>query len=212
MDPTLDDARDPVTDSERERTEDERTDDPSSTETPSGSTAGSNDRKVTATDVHIVQEDEPDVFDGYSFKGRQSVIIDGEEEFEDATNTGHERVDEVVHLGSDIEAADEASDLHTDQEREVGPDDDVSEVCIKPHTVPAHQPSLEEPPASKPPSVHDVKISDTLPEPIAEKDEVDPGISPRLRCSSLYRRRFPLPRFNCRRKSRQCKRRSLWRP
>ena|ERR1700733_9885156 len=82
MDPTLHDP-------ERERTEDERTDDPSLTETPSGSTAGSNDCKAITTDVHIVQEDEPDVLDGCSFKGRRPVIIDGEEEFEDSvTNTG----------------------------------------------------------------------------------------------------------------------------
>jgi len=92
---------------------------------------------------------------------RSPVSHHGEEEFEDdVTNTGHERVDEAVHLGSDIEAADEASDLHTDREREVGAaDDDVSEVSVRPHPVPAQQPSLEEPPASKPPSVHDVKIS-----------------------------------------------------
>jgi serum/glucocorticoid-regulated kinase 2 len=183
MDPTLDDARDLVTDSERERTEDERTDDPSSTETPSGSTAGSNTRKV-ATDVHIVQEDERDVFDGYSFKGRQSVII-GEDEFEDnVTNTGHERVDEVVHLGSDAEAADEASSLHTDREREIG--DDISEVSIKPYVIPTHRPPLEELPASKPPSVHDVKISNTIPETIAEKEEVDPGISALFTASEMF--------------------------
>ena len=192
MVPTLDDdARDPVTDSERERTEDEKTDDPSSTETPSGSTAGSNGRKAVA-DVRIVQDDEPDVFDGYSFKGRQSVIIDGEDEFEDdVTNTGHERVDEVVHLGSDVEAADEASDLPTDQEREVEPtDDDMSEISIKapvyPLSLPAHQPSLEERPASKPPSIHDVKISDTVPEPISEKEEVDPGISDLFTASEMF--------------------------
>jgi hypothetical protein len=61
------------------------------------------------------------VFDGYSFKGCQSVIISGGEEFSDVTNTGHERVDEVVHLGSDIEAANKALDLYMDQEQEVGP-------------------------------------------------------------------------------------------
>lgn len=187
MDPTLDDARELVTDSERERTEDERTDDPSSTETPSGSTAGSNTRKGVA-DVHIVQEDERDVFDGYSFKGRQSVIIDGDDEFEDdVTNTGHERVDEVVHLGSDAEAADEASSLHTDREREIGPtDDDISEVSLKPYAGLLYPPPLEERPASKPPSVHDVEISSTIPEPIAETEEVDPGISDLFTASEMF--------------------------
>jgi len=97
-----------MTPSEQERTE--RADDPSSTETPSGSTAGSNGR--SGADVHIVPDDEPDVFDGYSFKGRESVIVDGEDEFdEDTTPADHGPVDEVVHLGSDVETASDNTTL-----------------------------------------------------------------------------------------------------
>lgn len=186
MDPNLDDTREAPSDSEREKTEDERTDEPSSAETPVTSATSTGGEKAD-TDVRFAQDDETDVFDGYSFKGRQSVILDGEEEEEEVSDHEEPHVDEIVHLGSDVEAADEASDLPTDQERDTLPtDDDKSEISIKAPVpvVPEHQPSLEERPASKPPSVHDVEILPAA-EPAAEveleakpeAEDFDAGIS-----------------------------------
>jgi len=70
MEPVINDENDMDTDQEREQTDHEPTDGEDSVATPSQSRSSS---------VHP-PEDLMDVFDGYSFKGRHSVIIDNEED------------------------------------------------------------------------------------------------------------------------------------
>ena len=79
MEPVLDEYVD-ETDQEQSGTDAERTDDESSNNnTPSQSRSSSSVRPASTTDA----EESVDVFDGYSFKGRHSVIMDGDEEEED---------------------------------------------------------------------------------------------------------------------------------
>ena len=173
MDPTLDDTKEPADGSEHDHTEDEPTDEPSSSsQTPAGSVTGTGNTK-DSRDPRVLRDDGLDVFDGYSFKGRQSVIIDGDDEFEhDDDEDGDDEsdmdvpapVDEVIHIGSDIdgEAADEASDMMMD-DRIDGIPDSASAISIKPslRRLSIEQPTVAEPsgPPSKPPSVVDVAIS-----------------------------------------------------
>jgi len=82
----LESTHDPVTDSEREQSEGEQTDASSSVVAPSG-TAARSEGHNHATIFRHVQEDESDVFGRYSFKGRQSVIIDGPESGDDVALT-----------------------------------------------------------------------------------------------------------------------------
>ncbi|KAF9516583.1 hypothetical protein BS47DRAFT_1340705 [Hydnum rufescens UP504] len=118
MSPTLDEEPDGVTDSEREKTEDERTDgDASSVQTPGGSLSGvSPGRDVPSTPAAAaVGGNTVDVFDGYSYKGRQSVLIDEEDEDEyprressDMTEIDdiEEEIDEANEGDEDIPAGD----------------------------------------------------------------------------------------------------------
>jgi Protein kinase C terminal domain len=73
MEPVINDENDMDTDLERDReqTDVEPTDGEDSVATPSQSRSSS---------AHPPFDDSVDVFDGYSFKGRNSVIIDEEEE------------------------------------------------------------------------------------------------------------------------------------
>jgi serum/glucocorticoid-regulated kinase 2 len=98
MDPILDnpDEQEPesqTTDSERERTDEDKTDGEDSVQTPAQSRSPS---------VHPVEEESVDVFDGYSFKGRQSVLIDDDElegllhaAEQDKDGEGEEEEDEI---------------------------------------------------------------------------------------------------------------------
>lgn len=73
MEPVLDDPNEgdqTDTDQEREQTDTDRTDDESNT-TPSQSRSPS---------VVPPADDSVDVFDGYSFKGRHSILIDSDED------------------------------------------------------------------------------------------------------------------------------------
>jgi len=70
MEPVINDENDVDTDQEREQTDHEPTDGEDSVATPSQSRSSS---------AHPL-DDLMDVFDGYSFKGRHSVIIDDEED------------------------------------------------------------------------------------------------------------------------------------
>ena len=88
MEPVINDENDMDTDQEREQTDQEPTDGEDSVPTPSQSRSSS---------IHP-PNDLMDVFDGYSFKGRNSVLLDvddedvseeEEEEVEDQDVTGH---------------------------------------------------------------------------------------------------------------------------
>ncbi|KAA1478095.1 kinase-like protein [Dentipellis sp. KUC8613] len=73
MEPVINDENDAMdTDGERDQTDTDRTDGEDSVTTPSQSRSSS---------IHpVIEDDSVDVFDGYSFKGRNSVIIDDDAE------------------------------------------------------------------------------------------------------------------------------------
>jgi serum/glucocorticoid-regulated kinase 2 len=84
MEPIINDENDMDTDQEREQTDQEPTDGEDSVATPSQSRSSS---------AHP-PNDLVDVFDGYSFKGRHSVIIDDEEEVSEGEEEGDEEEEE----------------------------------------------------------------------------------------------------------------------
>ena len=85
MEPVINDENDMDTDQEREQTDQEPTDGEDSVATPSQSRSSS---------VHP-PNDLMDVFDGYSFKGRHSVIMDNEEDVSEEEE-GEEEEDQDV--------------------------------------------------------------------------------------------------------------------
>ena len=89
MEPVLDDfnENEATTDTDQEpQTDTDRTDGEETTTTPSQSRSSS-----IHPQPHLLSQDDVDVFDGYSFKGRHSVLIDDEEE-EDSL--GEESIEE----------------------------------------------------------------------------------------------------------------------
>ncbi|KAF8336558.1 uncharacterized protein EI90DRAFT_3119810 [Cantharellus anzutake] len=117
MSPTLDDDPEPVTDSELEKTEDEPLDADASSpvQTPSGSLSNRNG-KVNAAAQKDANEETVDVFDGYSYKARQSVILDDDDEYEER----------VVR----VEVEETPALPEVDTASEVTPDD-ASDISIK---------------------------------------------------------------------------------
>jgi serum/glucocorticoid-regulated kinase 2 len=86
MEPVINDDNDMDTDQEREQTDQEPTDGEDSVATPSQSRSSS---------VHP-PNDLMDVFDGYSFKGRHSVIVDNEEDVSEEEEQGEEEDQDVT--------------------------------------------------------------------------------------------------------------------
>ena len=89
MEPVIKDENDndlTDTDQEGRQTDTDRTDGEDSVTTPSQSRSPS---------VHPLEDDTVDVFDGYSFKGRHSVILDDEDEEEDGDESGEDEDEEV---------------------------------------------------------------------------------------------------------------------
>lgn len=80
MEPVIKDDNDEQTDTDQQ-TDTDRTDGDDSVATPSQSRSPS---------VHPADEDAPDVFDGYSFKGRHSIILDEEEDEDDGDESGED--------------------------------------------------------------------------------------------------------------------------
>ena len=78
MEPVLDDFNDDQmdTDQEPEQTDTDRTDGEESNTTPSQSRSSS----IRPSPQQVIIDDSVDVFDGYSFKGRYSVLLDDEDE------------------------------------------------------------------------------------------------------------------------------------
>lgn len=112
MEPTVDND-DPASESEREKTEDEgaRTDGAESVRKAEG----------TVTDISSPTGDAKDVFDGYSFKGRHSVIID-EEDYEGYADEEEEGEDEEL-----IEARKITDALAARHQQPAEPKEDTSE-------------------------------------------------------------------------------------
>jgi hypothetical protein len=86
MEPVINDENDMDTDQEREQTDQEPTDGEDSVATPSQSRSSS---------IHP-PNDLADVFDGYSFKGRHSVIIDDEEDVSEEEAAQDEEDQDVI--------------------------------------------------------------------------------------------------------------------
>ena len=126
MEPVIDDPNENEqtdTDQEREHTDTDRTDGEESNTTPSQSRSPS---------VIPPADDSVDVFDGYSFKGRHSILIDSDEDDES------EDEDEVSIAEAEVSKADpEVLDVNG----EVSPEERTPE----PKTPEAHQPQLPEP-------------------------------------------------------------------
>ncbi|RDB29452.1 RAC family serine/threonine-protein kinase [Hypsizygus marmoreus] len=121
MEPVLDDVNDDQidTDQEPDQTDTDRTDGEESNTTPSQSRSSSiRPREQAPVDASV------DVFDGYSFKGRHSVLIDCDEDEED---DGSEE-DSGDGDDEDILSALEPLDTAPLIERAVVPDDTIAEV------------------------------------------------------------------------------------
>ncbi|CAL1694869.1 unnamed protein product [Somion occarium] len=88
MEPVIkDEHENDQTDTDGDRqTDAERTDGEDSVATPSQSRSPS---------VHPIQDDSVDVFDGYSFKGRHSIILDGDDEDGEADDSEREEDEEA---------------------------------------------------------------------------------------------------------------------
>lgn len=185
MEPVLDDPNDVQTDTDQERGENTDTDrtDGEDTNTPSQSRSSS----VTPAD-----EDVEDVFDGYSFKGRHSVIIDDDDDDDTSEESGlgsedDEDKDIAGVRDADIENLRDEADGR--KEGHVSPSPTPDEVDAtepktpeaRPHALPA-EPEPE--PARKSPSP--VRKS---PSPVREspspppKAEVPQQVSPKARRS-----------------------------
>jgi serum/glucocorticoid-regulated kinase 2 len=144
MEPVINDENDVDTDQEREQTDQEPTDGEDSVATPSQSRSSS---------AHP-PNDLMDVFDGYSFKGRNSVLLDDEDVSEEGEEEEEEEVDQDVTHGISAEL--------------IGPA--PVETVTPDHDEPTPEPKTPEArPAALPPSTPPAKRS-----PLTHKPELTP--------------------------------------
>ena len=144
MEPVVKDAEDgeDQTDTDQDRqTDTDRTEGEDSVTTPSQSRSPS---------LHA-QEAEVDVFDGYSFKGRHSVAIDGDEnsdpdeddeygEEEDSSILKSPMSEEVKDQESSLaDTEDQAAETETEEGREVEPRTPEARLAVLPTEVPAEK-------------------------------------------------------------------------
>ena len=151
MEPVINDENDMDTDQEREQTDQEPTDGEDSVATPSQSRSSS---------AHP-PNDLMDVFDGYSFKGRHSVIIDNEEDVSEEEEDGP------------VEEEEEDISILAELNGTVVPETVVTTV----HKEPTPEPKTPEArPAALPPSTPPAKRSPLLRKP--ELPPVDTAFNP----------------------------------
>jgi hypothetical protein len=144
MEPVLDDVNDNEqtdTDPEREQTDTDRTDGEESNTTPSQSRSSS----IRPQQARQQQENSVDLFDGYSFKGRHSVLIDDDEEEiegEQEEEEQEEQEREREESGEEGEASvvDQAAEHEIGAEAASTVDDEIAE----PKTPEARPSSLPE--------------------------------------------------------------------
>ena len=148
MEPVINDENDMDTDQEREQTDQEPTDGEDSVTTPSQSRSSS---------AHP-PNDLVDVFDGYSFKGRNSVIIDNEED----VSEGEDESEEVDDEDQDITGRSILAELNGTV---------VAETAVTTvHEEPTPEPKTPEArPAALPPSTPPARRS-----PLVRKPELPP--------------------------------------
>lgn len=141
MEPVLDEYNDEAMDTDQEpQTDAERTDGEDSNTTPSQSRSSS-----IRPLQHKPMEEDVDVFDGYSFKGRHSVLMDDEEEEEGSEGSGEGSEEGSVfdadNLLDDKQSVDQPAEsmegLQVEDEEGLGPK--------TPEARPAALPAVSEP-------------------------------------------------------------------
>lgn len=191
MEPVLDDPNDMPTDTDQ--TDAERTDGEDSATTPSQSRSSS---------IHPLEngdEEEQDVFDGYSYKGRHSVLIDDEEESESeeeySTSEGEEELD-LAHLRNiGMVPPQVVGKKEEKEEEEVAVEPKTPEA--RPQTLPETvEPSAEPEHPPKVPTVEEVK--EPVAEPVVPEHPAPPAPIEEPQTPSTKPRRskdLPAPRF-----------------
>ncbi|KAJ7492025.1 kinase-like protein [Mycena latifolia] len=104
MEPVLDDVNDEAIDTDQEpQTDAERTDGEESNTTPSQSRSSSIHPAQGAATTPGAEDDSVDVFDGYSFKGRHSVLMDDEDEESDGSGEEESEEEEEGDILKDLD-------------------------------------------------------------------------------------------------------------
>ncbi|KAJ4470908.1 hypothetical protein J3R30DRAFT_3531778 [Lentinula aciculospora] len=177
MEPVLDDFNDndnendnenTDTDQEHENTDTDRTDGEETNTTPSQSRSSSL-HPISRTDE--LEDDSVDVFDGYSFKGRHSVVIDDEQEEEESeeevTDEEEDEDEDIasVSLGDLVpppieataEILEEDEELPEPKTPEARPKSlPIDEEVVPPTATPSREPSTASP-SEVPPAIAEVK-------------------------------------------------------
>ncbi|CAK5264794.1 unnamed protein product [Mycena citricolor] len=150
MEPVLDDINDDVDTDQEPQTDPEPTDGEESNTTPSQSRSSSIHPPINAG---TPEEDTVDVFDGYSFKGRHSVLMDDDDDDSDgsAEDGSDEEEDEdssiLKDLGMELDTPTVELDVpepKTPEARPVVPSEPVPELPSEPAVV-EEEPRAEEP-------------------------------------------------------------------
>ncbi|KAG5653908.1 hypothetical protein H0H81_009500 [Sphagnurus paluster] len=167
MEPVLDDINDEQTDTDQEpgeNTDTERTDGEESNTTPSQSRSSS-----IRPQQQSVADDSVDVFDGYSFKGRHSVLLDDEDDASSGSQGGSEDEDE-----EDMLAALEPLDITPPVDGPV-PTEVVAEVAepktpeARPAVLPEVLPEVPAPPPKEEVAPVPVEPSEPIAKPVPEE-------------------------------------------
>ncbi|KAI0066631.1 hypothetical protein BV25DRAFT_1412135 [Artomyces pyxidatus] len=168
MEPVINDDDGMDTDGERDQTDVERTDGEDSVATPSQSRSSS---------VHPPLDDSVDVFDGYSFKGRNSVILDDDDVPEESSEEEDLDEDDTTRSilaelnGTVMEKVQEEPSTPVDDEQTPEPKTPEARVAVLPETPKETfvEPAVEI--APKPSVITDVtpRPSEDLPSPQTPK-------------------------------------------
>ncbi|TFY73598.1 hypothetical protein EWM64_g10414, partial [Hericium alpestre] len=154
MEPVINDENDDAdgmdTDQERDQTDTDRTDGEDSVTTPSQSRSSS---------VHPlpVEDESVDVFDGYSFKGRHSIILDEDDEAEESSSEAEDEEEDNATKSM-------LAELNGEAEAKKADEGISEEQTPEPKTPEAHLPPLPETPTERDP------------EPVAEAETVAPAV------------------------------------
>lgn len=180
MEPVLDDFNDDQmdTDQEPEQTDTDRTDGEESSTTPSQSRSSS----IRPSPQQAILDDSVDVFDGYSFKGRHSVLLDDEDDEEDGSEGENGAEDENEEVLEALKKLDSTPAVVEPVPEDVIPEDAIPEVPepktpeARPVVLPANELEPEKVPAVPPkeaivpvlaaePTIGAPRISKDLPQP-----------------------------------------------
>ncbi|KAI0830874.1 kinase-like protein [Trametes gibbosa] len=176
MEPVINDENEEA-DTDAERTDTDRTDGEDSVATPSQSRSPS---------VHPVEDDSVDVFDGYSYKGRHSVILDDEDEDGDGEDEDGDEDEESMSgpsLDNILEDGLGSGTLKDDIVEEITVPEDVGEPKT-PEARPAALPAEQEEPAPAATVAEVAQRAEPIPEQTAETAAKTPPEQPPAALSS----------------------------